>query len=98
MIPLSGCSETTRYKAPDIPMGEAYMRVRLNDTGGWQRSRWAFLSNPLLGSCRILLVADAFMLATDITDIGIGWFPDFPCLNDNKISSQGSPDDNENNQ
>jgi hypothetical protein len=43
-------------------------------------------------------VAYAFMLATNVTNIGIGRFFDFPCLKENKIRSQGSADDDENDQ
>jgi hypothetical protein len=43
-------------------------------------------------------MADAFMLATNVTNIRIGRLFDFPCLKENKINSQGSPDDNKNDQ
>jgi hypothetical protein len=30
---LTGCSKMLRYKAPEIPRSEAYMKVRRNDAG-----------------------------------------------------------------
>jgi hypothetical protein len=30
---LAGCSKTLRYKAPEIPRSETYMKVRRNDEG-----------------------------------------------------------------
>jgi hypothetical protein len=45
---LTGCSKMLRYKAPEILRSEAYMKVRRNDAGGGQRSRWAFFSNLLM--------------------------------------------------
>jgi hypothetical protein len=30
---LAGCSKTLRYKAPETPRSETYMKVRRNDEG-----------------------------------------------------------------
>jgi len=42
---FTGCSKTSRYKAPELSRSEAYTAVRRNDERGGQRHRWAFFSS-----------------------------------------------------